>query len=126
MCSKYCSSPHAGNFNSTSQQQVLFVLHSPILAYADIVERMSGMESTSNAWAGHVLAALEAQLDITHHGTPLHPATLGLVPYNTRDRREMHSASCKALLVMDLSAVMWTEQVVFRLGNALITFVADL
>jgi len=87
------------------------VLHSPSLAYADIVERRCGMENISNARAGNVLAALEAQLDTTHHGTPLHPA--GLVPYNTHDRRELHTVSCKALLVMGLSAVIWREQVVF-------------
>jgi len=86
------------------------VLHSPSLAHADIVERRSGMESISNAWAGNVLAALEAQLDTAHHGTLLHPA--GLVSYNTRDRRDVHSVSCKALFVMGLSAVILREQVV--------------
>lgn len=54
------------------------------------------MENISNARAGSVLAALEAQLDTTHHGTLLHPA--GLVPYNTHDRSEELKTSCKVFV----------------------------
>ena len=64
------------------------MLHDPILAYADSVERRVGMAGIMNACACSVLAALEAQLDTIQHGTPLRPA--GGVPCTSHDRREMH------------------------------------